>query len=41
MIENMDSRELAADGGYEFLFIALPERLKGATGSMLRPIAIR
>ena len=41
MVENMDLRELAADEAYEFLFITLPERLKGATGSMVRPIAIR
>jgi len=41
MVENMELRELAADEGYEFLFITLPERLKGATGSMVRPIAIR
>jgi kynurenine formamidase len=41
MIENMELRELAADNGYQFLFLTLPERLKGATGSMIRPIAIR
>ena len=41
MLENMVFDELAADEVYEFLFIGLPERLKGATGSMMRPIAIR
>ncbi len=41
MVENMELRELAADEAYEFLFLTLPERLKGATGSMVRPIAIR
>ena len=41
MVENMDLRELAADEAYEVLFITLSERLKGATGSMVRPIAIR
>ena len=40
MIENMELRELAADESYQFLFLALPERLKGATGSMIRPIAV-
>jgi kynurenine formamidase len=40
-IENMTFEELAADGAYEFLFIATPIRFKGATGSPLRPLAIR
>ncbi|MGI9257298.1 MAG: cyclase family protein [Gammaproteobacteria bacterium] len=40
MVENMNLLELAEDEAYEVLFITLPERLKGATGSMLRPIAI-
>jgi kynurenine formamidase len=41
MLENMELRELAADQAYEFLLLTLPERVKGATGSMVRPIAIR
>ncbi|MBH98305.1 MAG: cyclase [Rhodospirillaceae bacterium] len=41
MLENMELRGLAADEVYEFLFIGLPERIKGATGSPMRPIAIR
>jgi kynurenine formamidase len=40
-IENMTFEELAADEAYEFLFIATPIRYKGATGSPLRPLAIR
>jgi kynurenine formamidase len=40
-IENMTFEELAAERGYEFLFIATPIRFKGATGSPLRPLAIR
>jgi kynurenine formamidase len=40
-IENMTFEELAADRGYEFLFIATPIRFEGATGSPLRPLAIR
>ena len=32
--------DLAADGVAEFLFVCLPLRLRGATGSMVRPIAV-
>ncbi len=32
--------ELAHDRIYEFLFLALPLKITGATGSMLRPVAI-
>ena len=32
--------DLAADGATEFLFVCLPLRLRGATGSMVRPIAV-
>ena len=41
MLENMELTELARDQAYEFLLLTLPERVKGATGSMVRPIAIR
>jgi kynurenine formamidase len=40
-IENMTFEELAADRAYEFLFVATTIRFKGATGSPLRPLAIR
>jgi kynurenine formamidase len=40
-IENMTFEELAAAQTYEFLFMASPIRFKGATGSPLRPLAIR
>jgi len=40
-VENMTFEQLAADEAYEFLFIATPIRYKGATGSPLRPLAIR
>jgi kynurenine formamidase len=40
-IENMTFEELSADGVYEFLFVANPLRFRGATGSPLRPLAIR
>lgn len=41
ILENMDLSELARDRVYEFLYITLPERIKGATGSPVRPLAIR
>ncbi len=41
LLENMELRELAGDEVYEFLFLALTERIKGATGSPVRPIAVR
>ncbi|MEM4382747.1 MAG: cyclase family protein [Candidatus Caldarchaeum sp.] len=40
IIENLYLEELARDKVYSFLFIALPIKLKGATGSPLRPVAI-
>ena len=41
LLENLELRELAHDQVYEFLLLALPERIRGATGSLIRPIAIR
>jgi kynurenine formamidase len=41
LLENMDLRELARDRVYEFLYLNLTERIKGATGSPVRPVAIR
>ena len=41
LLENMELREIADDEVYEFLFLTLPELIKGATGSMARPIAVR
>jgi kynurenine formamidase len=41
LLENMRFTELAEDQVYEFLFLNLPLRIKGATGSPVRPIAIR
>lgn len=40
IIEMARMEELAADKVYEFAFIALPLQIRGATGSMIRPIAI-
>ena len=41
MLENMDLSALARDRVYEFLYVNLTERIKGATGSPVRPLAIR
>ena len=41
LLENMDLRELARDRVYEFLYLNLTERIKGATGSPVRPVAVR
>lgn len=40
-IESLYLDRLAEDRVYEFVFIALPLRLRGATGSQIHPIAIR
>ncbi|WP_030661691.1 cyclase family protein [Streptomyces cellulosae] len=40
LFESLYLEELARDAIYEFLFIALPLKIKGATGSMLDPLAI-
>lgn len=41
ILENMDLRELAVAEAWEFLFLTLPERIVGASGSPARPMAIR
>jgi kynurenine formamidase len=40
ILELVHVEDLARDGAYEFLFVCLPLRIVGATGSMVRPIAI-
>lgn len=40
LIEIMDLESVADEGIFEFLFVCLPLRIAGATGSWLRPIAI-
>jgi kynurenine formamidase len=40
IIENLDLEQLAADRIYEFLFVCLPLKFVGATGSPVRPIAV-
>ena len=32
--------DLAADKAFEFLFLALPLNIRGATGSLVRPVAL-
>ncbi len=40
LIEALNLEELAAAGASEFLFIAAPLKLEGATGAPLRPLAL-
>ena len=40
IIENLNLEELASAGVREFAFICLPLKMRGATGSPVRPIAI-
>lgn len=40
IVELMDLEELAGDAVSEFLFVAVPLKLVGATGSPLRPLAV-
>jgi kynurenine formamidase len=38
--ENLDFDSLASAGVYEFVYVMMPLRMKGATGSPGRPIAM-
>lgn len=40
IIESLNLEELAADGVREFAFVCLPLKLRGGTGSPVRPIAL-
>lgn len=40
IMESMNLEELAAAKAYDFTFVALPLRIRGGTGSPIRPIAI-
>lgn len=40
ILELVHVEDLARDREYEFLFVCLPLRVRGATGSMVRPVAI-
>ncbi|MGI9481974.1 MAG: cyclase family protein [Hyphomicrobiales bacterium] len=41
VLENMDTRELVKDLGWEFLFVLGTTRLKGAVQMIINPVAIR
>ena len=40
IMESLDLEELARQRRYEFLFVALPVKIRGATGSMVDPVAV-
>lgn len=40
LMESIFLEELARDRVYEFLFVALPVKIRGATGSMIDPLAV-
>jgi kynurenine formamidase len=40
IIENLNLEQLAAAGIHEFCFIGIPLKLRGATGSPIRPLAL-
>lgn len=40
LMESLDLEGLAADSVYEFCFVALPLKIRGATGSMIDPAAV-
>ena len=40
LLESLDLETLARDRVYEFLFVALPLKIRGATGSMVDPLAV-
>lgn len=41
ILENMNTAALAADKGYEFMFVLGPARITGAVQAIINPIAIR
>jgi len=41
IMENLYLEELSRDRCYSFLFVGIPLKIKGATGSPIRPIALR
>jgi kynurenine formamidase len=41
ILENMDSRELVADGVNEFMFVLGAARVRGAVQMIINPVAIR
>ena len=41
IMEALNMEELARDRAYEFLFVAVPMKIRGGTGAPVRPLAIR
>jgi len=41
ILENMDTRALAADGAHEFLFVLGQPRFVGAVQAVINPVAIK
>ena len=41
ILENMDTRELAKDEGWEFMFVLGQPRFEGSVQAVINPIAIR
>ncbi len=41
ILESMDTRALAKDKGWEFLFVLGPARIRGTVQMIINPIAIR
>jgi kynurenine formamidase len=41
LIENLNLESLSSDRTYEFLFVACPLKIRGGTGSPIRPIAVK
>jgi kynurenine formamidase len=40
IMENLNLQELARERCYSFAFVGIPLKLRGATGSPLRPLAL-
>jgi kynurenine formamidase len=40
IMENLNLEDLARDRQYTFVFVALPLKIVGATGSPIRPVAL-
>jgi kynurenine formamidase len=40
IVENLNLERLAGERAYEFLFVCLPLKMRGATGSPVRPLAL-
>jgi kynurenine formamidase len=40
IIEALNLEEIARERVYEFLFIAIPLKIRGGTGSPIRPLAV-